>query len=158
MRTIELLCSVLSVETREGFSTLRIECHKGISIVNNEFVYSNLLEVYKGIQQRVITLNIDDVILKGISSDVLYNGSVVAIRCEEHIAGVTQYLDKETSEVNYHLAKDILDGKRFIGDIQYSPRYIYSGLSILGDILDEGLISQRKYDELIRKHELGNIK
>ena len=157
MRTIELVCSLVSVEAREGFSTLRVECLKGISIENNEYVYSNVLELYKGVKQRVVTLNIDDVILKSISKETIFNGAIIAVRCEEHIAGVTQYIDKESNEVNYHLAKDVLDGKRLKGDIQYSPRYIYGGSSILGDILDEGLLSQRKYDELIRKHELGNI-
>jgi len=70
---------------------------------------------------------------------------------EEHIAGVTEYLDKENNKC-VHYSKAIEECRMNLGDTRLSPTYLFEGDVRIFDA--EG-IKQQVLDRVIDKYEEG---
>ena len=150
MNKLEVLVSVSSVEVRESFTLLKVT---SLSASIDGIEWFKPTEVVKGVKSMVTTLAIEsEYYARIVGQTPIFNGQILSVLCDEHIAGVTQYLDKDNN-VCIHLSKQVEEGKMKLGDTRLSPTYLFEGDVRIFDA--EG-IKQSVLDRVIDKYEEGS--
>lgn len=160
MKTINVVVSILGIESRDGFTLLKVEA---LTSSEDGIVWVKPTEVIKGRTSPVVSLAIDNDYYKRIVGETpMFEGQILSVSCEERVAGVTEYMIDETKEVVKHYAKDIESGKKLLGDTRLSPTYLYQGDVYMSSV--EG-ISDRQYNYVMEKfnknrqlHEIKQLK
>lgn len=156
MNKLEVLVSVSSVEVRESFTLLKVT---SLAASKDGVEWFKPTEIVRGVESMVTTLAIESEYYERIVGQTpIFNGQILSVLCEEHIAGVTEYLDKENN-VCKHLSKQIESGKMLVGDTRLSATYLFEGDVRIFDaegikpaVLDRVI---DKYDEGSRRYKLS---
>ena len=149
MNTVELLVSVASVEVRESFTLLKVT---SLVASRDGVEWFKPTEVVKGVSSMVTSLVVDnEYYTKIVGQTPIFNGQILSVLCEEHIAGVTEYLDKENNKC-VHYSKAVEECRMNLGDTRLSPTYLFEGDVRIFDA--EG-IKQQVLDRVLDKYEEG---
>lgn len=149
MTKLEVLVSLSSVEVRESFTLLKVTT---LSASKDGIEWFKPTETVKGVPSVVTTLAIEtDYYDRIVGQTPMFNGQILSVLCEEHVAGVTEYLDKDNN-ICKHFSKQLESGKMLLGDTRLSPTYLFEGDVRIFDA--EG-IKQQVLDRVIDKYEQG---